>query len=75
METLMNLQTKEIVSVDTGARIGYIIDLEIDVDSGFITEIVVGSRSSLGHLFSKREETVISWDRIVTLGNDVILVD
>jgi len=75
METLMNLQTKEIVSVDTGARMGYIVDLEIDVDSGLITEIIVGSRSSLGHLFNKREETVIPWERIVTLGNDIILVE
>ena len=75
METLTNLQAKEIVSVNTGARMGYIIDLEIDVDSGLITDIIIGSRSSLGHLFNKREEMVISWDRIVTLGNDVILVE
>ena len=75
METLLNLQTKEIVSVETGARIGYIVDLEIDVDSGLITDITVGSRSSLGHLFNKRDETIIPWERIITLGNDVILVE
>lgn len=74
METLLNLQTKEIVSVETGARIGYIIDLEIDVDSGLITDIIVGNRSSLAHLFNKRDEIIIPWDKIITLGNDVILV-
>lgn len=75
METLLNLQTKEIVSVETGARIGYIVDLEIDVDSGLITDIIVGTRSGLGNLFNKRDETIIPWERIITLGNDVILVE
>ncbi|MBU5594635.1 YlmC/YmxH family sporulation protein [Amphibacillus sp. MSJ-3] len=75
METLTNLQAKEIVSVNTGARMGYIIDLEIDVDSGLITDIIIGSRSSLGHLFNKREEIIIPWSNIITLGNDVILVE
>jgi len=74
METLTNLQSKEIVSVDTGARMGYIIDLEIDVDSGLITDIIIGSRSGISHLFNKQEEIVIPWENIITLGNDVILV-
>ena len=71
----MNLQTKEIVSVETGARIGYIVDLEIDVDSGLITDIIVGTRSGLGNLFNKHDETIIPWERIITLGDDVILVE
>lgn len=74
METLLNLQTKEIVSVDTGARMGYIIDLEIDVDSGLIREIIVGSRSGIASLFNKPDERIIPWEDIITLGNDVILV-
>ncbi|WP_067838799.1 YlmC/YmxH family sporulation protein [Amphibacillus sediminis] len=74
MITLTALQTKEIVSIETGKRIGHIIDLEIDVDQGKITDIIIGARSGISQLFNKQSEYTIPWSNIVTFGDDVILI-
>ncbi|MBM7540495.1 YlmC/YmxH family sporulation protein [Amphibacillus cookii] len=75
MVTLSTLQTKQIVSMDTGARIGHVIDLEIDVETGLITDIIIGNRSSVSHIFQKQTEVIVPWKNIVTFGHDVILVN
>ncbi|SDB87695.1 sporulation protein, YlmC/YmxH family [Pelagirhabdus alkalitolerans] len=64
------LQTKEVVSVGTGERFGYIKDLEIDIKKGQITQLIIWKRS----WFQKYDEVLIAWTDIVQLGEDVILV-
>lgn len=74
MITLTNMQVKEIILVGNGEKIGNIIDLEIDVDNGVITHIVIAMKNKMMGLFGKQEEVIIPWSHIVTVGADVILI-
>lgn len=70
-----DLKIKEVVNIIDGKRLGGITDIEIDVDTGRLTAIVVpGSGKFLG-LFGRSEDIVISWDKITKIGFDVILVE
>ncbi|WP_026570441.1 MULTISPECIES: YlmC/YmxH family sporulation protein [Sediminibacillus] len=74
MITLSELQIKDVIVVDDGKRLGNITDLEIDVDRGRITFLVIGLKGKMMGLFGREEEVVIPWESIVTIGSDVILV-
>ena len=68
---LSELQQKEIVNVVNGKRIGMIIDVIVD-DKGNINNLVLEEKR--GRKFS-REEYNVSWNQIVKIGDDIILVD
>ncbi|WP_067728322.1 YlmC/YmxH family sporulation protein [Oceanobacillus damuensis] len=74
MIKLSELQVKEIIVIDDGRRLGHISDLEIDGSSGKILAIVVVSKDKKNGMFAKADELLISWDQIVRIGSDVILV-
>ncbi|MEA4882915.1 MAG: YlmC/YmxH family sporulation protein [Clostridia bacterium] len=70
-----DLRTKEVVSVNDGKRLGYIFDLEVDMDTGKVTSFIIpGSGRLLGFL-GRGGELVLEWDRIRKVGLDVVLVD
>jgi len=75
MITLSELQQKEVVFMSTGEKLGLIDDIEIDEDTGFVTDIIVTGRQMKGSFFQKPEETSIPWEQIVTIGTDIILVN
>ena len=68
---LSELQLKEIVNVVNGKRVGMIIDVIID-DKGNINTLVLEEKR--GRKFS-REEYNVSWNQIIKIGDDIILVD
>ena len=68
---LSDLQKKEIVNIVNGTRIGIIIDVILD-EKGYIKNIVLEDRR--GKKFN-REEYNISWNQIVKIGDDIILID
>lgn len=72
--TLSELQEKEVVLMQTGKRLGFIDDLEIDEQNGLITALVIIERQMKGSFFNKPEEKVIAWNQIVTIGTDIILI-
>jgi|SRR5699024_7171591 len=73
--TLSALQTKEVVLLKEGERIGFIDDVELDEATGHITAlIVIGKQLKGALLFQRQEEIVIPWEHIVTIGRDFILI-
>ncbi len=74
MMLLSELQTKDIINVENGEKIGFVNDLEIDVTVGVVLALVVTTRSKLFGLFGQDEELLIRWSHIDTIGEDVILV-
>lgn len=75
MISLSELQTKEVVVLQSGKRLGFIVDFELDDTKGYITSLIVATRQSGGNLFNRTTETVIPWEHIVTIGDDFILID
>ncbi len=68
-----NLGQKDVINVRDGTNLGFVTDIQFEVCEGKIVALIVGDCSSLG--FSKGEELVVPWCKIVRIGEDVILVD
>ena len=68
---LSELQQKEIVNITNGKRIGTIIDVIVD-DKGYLQHLVLEEKR--GRKFT-HEEYNISWNQIVKIGDDIILID
>lgn len=68
---LSELQLKEIINISNGKRIGIIVDVIIE-PNGSIKKLVLEERR--GRKFTK-EEYEISWNQIIKIGDDIILID
>jgi len=68
---LSELQLKEIINIYNGKRIGVIVDVIVETN-GQIQKLVLEEKR--GRKFSK-EEYEISWNQIVKIGDDIILID
>jgi YlmC/YmxH family sporulation protein len=68
------LQAREVVGVDDGRRLGPIRDLEIDLERGAVTALVLPGSGRLWGLFGREEPTIVPWSDVVRVGVDVILV-
>lgn len=74
-EQFSDLRCKEVINVCDGARLGYVCDLDLELDSGRILAIIVPGRCRLFGLLSAGEDYVIPWPCIRRVGTDIILVD
>lgn len=70
-----DFKLKEVINIVDGKRMGTISDIEIDVDSGRLTAIVVPGAGKFLGLFGRNEDVVIPWNKINKIGLDVILVE
>jgi len=70
-----DLKVKEVINIIDGKRLGTITDIEIDVESGKLTSIIVPGNSKFLGLFGRNEDVVIPWEKISKIGFDVILVE
>jgi YlmC/YmxH family sporulation protein len=68
---LSDLQTKEIINMSTGKRLGLIIDVIVD-NSGFIKSLILEEKK--GRRIAGREEYELDWKQIAKIGDDIILV-
>jgi YlmC/YmxH family sporulation protein len=66
---------KEVIDIESGRRLGELIDVEIDEDSGRITAIVVPGETKLFGLIGGAGDVVIPWTQIRKIGPDCILVE
>jgi YlmC/YmxH family sporulation protein len=72
---ISDLQSKDVVNVGDGKRLGTIGDLEIDADSGLVQAIVIPGQSRFFGMVGGGQDYVVPWNQIVKIGSDVILVD
>lgn len=70
-----DLKLKEVINVIDGKRLGAITDIEIDIENGNLTAIVVPGNGRFLGLFGRNEDVVIPWEKINKIGLDVILVE
>lgn len=72
---LSELQSKDVISTKDGKIYGKIIDAEINIYEGKINYLVVEPRKFVRSFISSGKESMISFDQIHKIGEDVILVD
>lgn len=75
MFRVSDLRHKDIINVIDGKRIGYIKDIELDLDDGTIKNIILPGENRIFALFGKNDDLVIDWRQIKKIGADVILVE
>ncbi len=71
-----DLRVRDVINVNDGRRLGQMTDIEVDLEGGRITAIIVPGQARGFALFSRPDsDYVIPWEKIVRVGVDVILVD
>lgn len=70
------LKNKEVINIGDGRSLGFIYDIEVNLTDGTIDGIVIPAERGLFRLFSSKDnDIVIKWDKIRTVGDDVVLVE
>jgi len=71
---IVDLRSKEVISVKDGARLGCVSDVEIDTCTAQLVAIVIYGRMKLFGLLGREEDIIIRWCDIEVIGEDTILV-
>ncbi|MEG1782530.1 MAG: YlmC/YmxH family sporulation protein [Oscillospiraceae bacterium] len=73
--SLSLLCQKDIISVITGQNIGRADDIEFDQETALLKNLVVFGRPKLFGLLGRGQDIKISWQEVVTVGRDVVLIN
>lgn len=71
---ISDFQSKDVINIVDGKKLGQISDLELDLRQGRIESIVVPNAGRFFGFFGGGADVVIPWRNIVKIGMDVILV-
>jgi len=66
---------KEVINITDGRRLGFVHDVEVDLEEGRIISIIIPGPGRFFGIIGKDNEIVIPWDNIKKIGEDIILVD
>lgn len=69
------LKNKEIINISNGKSLGFVSDIEINLEKARIDALVLPAARSFLGIFSKDEEIEIKWKDVRLIGEDVILVN
>ncbi|MEF9921813.1 MAG: YlmC/YmxH family sporulation protein [Anaerovoracaceae bacterium] len=70
------LKNKEVINISDGRSLGFVYDIEVNLENGKIEGIVIPASRGFMSFFSKNDnDFVVKWDKIRTIGDDVILVE
>ena len=75
METFISMQKKEVINAHDGTRLGYVSDIDIDMEKGEIKAIRIPASAKVFNFFGKNEDHIIEWARIKKIGDDIILIN
>ena len=71
----IDFKQKEVVSLNEGKILGFVVDVQADFITGEINSIIVAKTGKLfGNIMGKNNLT-IPWEKIKKIGEDVILVE
>ena len=70
-----DLRYKEVINVNSGHRLGYVSDLEMDMEEGKLVSLLVPGPSRLGGMLGREDDYILPWGCIRRIGEDIILVD
>ena len=71
----LDFKHKEVINITDGKRLGFVQDVNADLETGVITSIIVPGSSKLISFFSSSNDIVIPWQNIKCIGDDIILVE
>ena len=68
-----DLRQKKVIDVKTAEVVGYIRDMEIDLETGRIKSVTIPGKGLFGILLPGKNTTV-SWDSVVAIGSEFVIV-
>ena len=71
---LSEIQNKDVINMSTGVKIGNIIDVKVNSETGKIESFIL-ERKKFASFFSSNEEIEIYFNQIKIIGEDAILVE
>lgn len=71
---LYELGFKEVINLADGARLGYVRDVEIDLECGQVKSLVIPGKLRLWGLLGREPDYVIPWGAVQQMGEDIIFV-
>ena len=71
---IASFRCKEVINVCTGFRLGYVCDVEFDVESGNVTALIGPGPCRFFGLLGREDDYLLPWDCIERIGEDIILV-
>ena len=75
MNKASDFRQKEVINICDGKRLGFVCDVDIDMNTGKLNSIIIPGSSGFLGIFGSGEDHVIPWTCIKTIGDDIILVD
>ncbi|MCR6515897.1 MAG: YlmC/YmxH family sporulation protein [Clostridium sp.] len=72
LHSINSMKNMEIIDINNGRKIGFIIDIKIDCENDKVLSLVLPGESK--GWFNKSEEIEIPWEKVKKIGDDVILV-
>ncbi len=66
---------REVICIRTGARLGFVGDVEFQSPEGRVTSLIVPGRARYLGLFGREEDYILPWECITRVGEDVILIE
>jgi len=75
MVRMSDLRDRDVININDGKRLGIINDVELDLESGRIKAIVLPGTGGFMGMLGRKNDLVISWEKIKKIGVDAILVD
>jgi YlmC/YmxH family sporulation protein len=71
---LFELGCKEVVCLSDGARLGFVRDAEIDLETGRVTALIIPGRLRWLGLLGREPPLVLPWESVGTMGDDILFV-
>ena len=68
------LKSKEIINADDGKRLGFLHDLDINLEDGKLEALVLKGTGKLFGFIGSNHDLVIPWKMIQKVGHDTIIV-
>lgn len=71
----LDFKHKEVINITDAKKLGYVQDVTADLKTGVITSIIVPGTNKMFNIFGSNNEIVIPWEKIKSIGDEVILVE
>jgi YlmC/YmxH family sporulation protein len=71
----LDFKHKEVINITDAKKLGYVQDVTADLKTGVITSIIVPGTNKIFNIFGSNNEIVIPWEKIKSIGDEVILVE
>lgn len=72
--SLSELKNKEVVNANTGLKIGYVDDIQIDTNLSSVVSLVIYGRPRCMGILGRDDDIIVKCDNIQLIGEDIILV-